>query len=101
MTNTSVVELAKTHGAENLRFFFPARPLRTLGGIGFTSSDDERVVVEAKAVEKFNRKVEDGYKIFLQPVDPTYAYRDFYTSDYEGLCEELPDLFYVKVLVEE
>ena len=93
-----IANLAKTYGTENLRFFFPASPLQTFAGLfSFTSSDDEQVVVEAKAVERPNRVVSDNYKMVLQPIDSTYAYDDFYICDFESLAEEMPDRYYVMI----
>lgn len=97
MKNFDIAKLAKIHGANNIRFFFPARPLNIIGPIAFTSSDDKPVVVEAKAVERFNRVVADGYKMDLQPLDEVYARTDFYISDFEALCEEHPERFFVMI----
>lgn len=98
MTQLDIAELAKIHGVENLRFFFPARPLKNIMGVRFTSSDDEQVVVEARAVERFNRVVADGYKMILQPLDETFAYSDFYICDFESLHQRKPDRYRVEII---
>lgn len=98
MKNLKIANLAKTYGTENLRFFFPASPLQTFAGLfSFTSSDDEQIVVEAKAVERYNRFVVDNYKMVLQPIDSTYAHQDFYICDFESLAESMPDRYYVMI----
>jgi hypothetical protein len=97
MQPVNISELAKIHGVENLRFFFPASPLQVCGPIAFTSSEDEQTVIESKAVERFNRYVVDRYKMILQPLDVKYAGSDFYIRDFESLCEEIPDSFYIMV----
>lgn len=94
-----LAEVAKEHGVENLRFFFPARPMQRIMGIGFTSSDDKCEVVEGRADETpFQRRIiEDNYKIVLQPLDKSLAYEEFYISDFESLSHQCPDDFYVMV----
>lgn len=96
-----IAELAKTHGVKNLRFRFPSRPLRQIGPIGFTSSQDDQVVVEAFAEECFNRVVADNYKMILVPIDKSFAYRDFYISDFESLCRSSPDKYSVTVVASD
>ena len=97
MKTFNITELAKKHGAEKLRFFFPANPTRSILGISFTSSEDESVVVEAKSMETFNRLISNGYKMILQPIDSTYSYEHFYICDFESLCSEFPKEYYVMV----
>lgn len=90
-------DLAVEHGVENLRIFFPARPLQGFMGLGFTSSSDPQVVVEGRAVERDNRIVSNDYKFIVKPVDETYAHEEFYNGDFESLSERAPDRFYVMV----
>lgn len=95
----TIKDLAIKHGAENMRFFFPAQPLQTFLGIGFVSGDDERTLVEAVADEKVrpNRNVSEGYKVLLKPLDERFAPEDFYQGDFESMSESLPDEFYVVI----
>lgn len=91
MARIDISDLAKMHGVAKLRFFIPVAPLRTLGPIAYTSSDDERIVKECVAVESPNRAVADGYKIALQPVDTNYARETFYQMDLESLMHKYPE----------
>lgn len=100
MTRVNISELAKAQGVDRLRFFIPVRPLHSYFGIiHCTSSSDEPVIKECVADEtRYNRKVTEGYKIILRPLDPTFAYEEFYQTDLQNLIYRHPDLFRIAVV---
>lgn len=98
MRRLDISELAKLHGADRLRFFVPTTKLRTMffGLLHYTDSSDEQVIQECVVDESgYNRKVVDGYKIVLQPLDDSYAAQEFYQMDLESLMHSDPERFRV------
>lgn len=97
----SLADVAKEHGVENLRVFYLSSKIeRVIAGIGigFTSSTDPKVCVEGRIrTETVNRDVLDGYKFIVDPLDPYYAYGEYYNADFETLSHEYPNDFYVMV----
>lgn len=108
-----IAEMVQKYGVKNVRFFVPLRPMRLLpfwttpATIGFTSSDDDEVMVECEIIET-RYKVADGYKIQLTPVnsEPDFLGRvfgteTFYKMDLTSLLRRNDDDFKAYVLLDE
>lgn len=91
-------ELAKEFGTENIRVFFMSRPLRNeLGLISYTSSSDEEKLVEARIDTIGRHDVTRNYKFCAVPLETGYAHEEFYNMDFESMCRDVPDCYFVMV----
>lgn len=99
----NVAELAKIYGSQSLVFMIPMQPIRDMGFVSFTCSDDEYVLQECTLVDGiYNRNVVDGYKCVLKSKDPRFGAREFYVSDLNSLIRRSRNSdFTVRVLMEE
>ena len=71
-------------------YFFETSKLEPLAlnlfGIGMKSSNDPQTWVEAKIVED-RYKVDEGYKVTLEALDPYYGRENYYQEDFISLIK--------------
>jgi hypothetical protein len=79
-------------------FMAQMRPLRSIFGISYTSSNDETVMVPC-VVNEDRYEVSKGYKITLECVLPGFGKHHFYQSDFLSLLKEGLITAYKKVEV--
>lgn len=66
-------------------YFALMHPMHTFAGIlSWTCSSDREKWVECEIIED-RYKVEDNYKVTLNPIEPGYAPESFYQMDFAGL----------------
>ncbi len=97
MTNerVDIEKLASRFGAENLTFFLPARPLDVTWDEFHMHDTVPKIVKAFKANEKRYR-LDQGYKVVVDCVEPGYGTEEFYQDDFESLARSIPD-YYVAV----
>ena len=89
----NLVDICKEYGVKNVRVFIPlskVNPIPFIGGIGFRSSNDPRVITECEIDER-RYAVSDAYKVGLRAIDPAFGSESFYTSDFESLRQRNPE----------
>lgn len=82
-------ELTKTilnNGVDKVFFLAKVRPLRKMLFVSYTSSSDSEIEMLCK-INTERYKVEDGYKITLEPIYESFAKEDYYVSDLEDIIE--------------
>ena len=70
-------------------YFVKMQPINIMSFIGwaYTSSLDNEKWVECEIVED-RYKVETGYKVTLQPINPGYGREHYYQTDFDSLLKE-------------
>ena len=66
---------------KNAHYFVPLHPLEGCFGVSFTSSNTPEILVECK-INEDRYKVDDGYKVTLESLDPRFGTETFYQSDF-------------------
>lgn len=92
-------KLTKTileHGVENVYFIAKTQPLNRVLGISYTSSSDPEVEMLCK-INTDRYKVEEGYKLTLQPIYDGFATEHYYVSDLESIIKR----GHIKLLIQQ
>jgi hypothetical protein len=84
------------NGIENVFFMAKTRPLNRVLGISYTSSSDHEVNMLCK-INTERYKIEEGYKITLEPIYEGFAKEDYYVSDLESIIQS----GHIKVLIQQ
>lgn len=86
LTSDNLIGLVKKYGIPNVGFIVPMTPTHSFMGLmSWTSSSDKTTPVLCHIEERFNRRVEDEYKLILRSTKEGYSYEDFYVMDLVGL----------------
>jgi len=80
-------EMAKQYGTANLLFLVPMSPLHNIMGISFKRGDDKKVLIPCKIEERWNRTVEENYKLVLKSMIEGYGTEDIYVSDLQSIIK--------------
>jgi hypothetical protein len=84
------------HGIENVYFIAKVRPLRKVMFISYTSSSDPEIEMLCK-INTERYKVEDDYKITLEPIYEGFAKKDYYISDLQNIINR----GHIKMLIQQ
>lgn len=74
-----LTEIILKAGIDNVIFMATTKPLNSIAGFTYTSSNDPDYIVPCK-ISEIKHKVSDGYKITLQPIYPQFASNHYYQS---------------------
>lgn len=91
MYRNLIQRLVDKYGIYNLRFDVPMNPIMStpIAGIGIRSmdSDTEFPVLCMIDETRYNRSVEDGYKVYLRAEDVNYGGEDYYQDDLSSILK--------------
>jgi hypothetical protein len=87
MKKVNILELIKTHGADNLRFAMLMRIPRNFMFMKYTNSSDPEFLQICRITES-RHKLKDNYKISLEPENKEISAEHFYISDLNLLIEQ-------------
>ena len=82
-------------GINNCMFLVPMKPVHTMCGIAYTSSNDSDSLVPAEITED-RHKVHDNYKITLSSIYKRFGKNHYYFSDLKLLIDDGTVQFFVK-----
>lgn len=82
-----IVKTVTEFGTENVIFFIPMKPLKTIFGFSYTTSSDPDFFVPAVIDPTSRYKVEENYKITLVSTLDGFGHKTFYISDLEDLIK--------------
>lgn len=90
VTSDDLCQAILTEGIENVRFIVPLHTVSFRGfGISLCNGNEYKDTI-CKVEERWNREVEQNYKIILVPVnddEEVASYEDYYTSDFMSLIK--------------
>lgn len=72
---------------KNSHYFCQMETFSVITPFGFGITSGNKSWVEC-VVSEHRYKLEENYKVSLVPIDPRFAGRDFYISDFESLLDE-------------
>lgn len=75
------------NGVDSVYFIDKVKPLRTTLFMSYTTSSDPEVEMLCK-INTERYKVEDNYKLTLEPIHEGFAKEHYYVSDLESLITE-------------
>ncbi|KAA9007342.1 hypothetical protein F4V43_02325 [Paenibacillus spiritus] len=79
-----LTEIILKNGVDKVFFLDKAKPLNSILGISYTSSSDPEVPMLFR-INTDRYKVEDGYKLTLEPMYEGFASEHYYVSDLESI----------------
>lgn len=80
----NIKQAISLYGHSGVKFFVPMRPVRSVLGIGYTSSSDPEFPVLCEIVTD-RYKPEEEYKIEIKSVYEGFGKDSFYVSDFESM----------------
>lgn len=96
LTSENLIGLVKKYGIPNVGFIVPMPPTHSfMGLISWTSSTAKMVPILCKIEERWNRRLDDNYKLILRSTKKGYSYEDFYVMDLVSMINQ----GYIKMVV--
>lgn len=83
-----LVQLVKDHGGvENFRCFALMGKITVITPFGFCLVSGNRETWTECKIDEDRYKVEDGYKITIRSLDPSFSYEHYYQHDFMQMME--------------
>ena len=84
MSQINLEEFVKYHKPENLLVMAKLRPVHRILFIGYTSSNDEPVIVPC-TIDESRYKVAEGYKVAIKSIYDGFGKESYYLMDFNSL----------------